>query len=163
MNNIGKIIKLKRKQLGLTQKEFASYSGLGYRFVKELETGKETVRLDKVEQALSFLGLGLQAVPVDYSVTHENTPISVVINCVAQVCRNHGVKHLYLYGSYAKGLEKAGSDLDFAIKGFDGRLDDILDEIENIRTLKEIDIVEYDKISNKLLKGDIDEYGRKIY
>lgn len=38
-------------------------SGLGLRFVRELEQGKETVRLDKVNQALSMFGM--EAVPGD--------------------------------------------------------------------------------------------------
>ena len=44
----------KRKELGLTQEEFAIRSGLGLRFVRELEQGKETVRMDKVNIALAM-------------------------------------------------------------------------------------------------------------
>lgn len=57
MNVIGKYIKEERKKLGLTQKEFAMRAGLGLRFVRELEQGKETVRLDKVNQALAMFGM----------------------------------------------------------------------------------------------------------
>ena len=163
MNNIGQVIKNRRKQLGLTQKDFATFANLGYRFVKELEEGKQTVRLDKVEQALEFLGLEMNIEPLDYVAKHKNTSNGEIISLVIEVCRNHGVKHLYLYGSYAKGLVKPGSDFDFAIQGFNGRIDDLLEDIENIRTLKEIDVVEYDKITNNLLKEEIDKYGRKIY
>ena len=46
MNNIGEYIKCERKKLGITQEEFAMRAGLGLRFVRELEQGKETVRLD---------------------------------------------------------------------------------------------------------------------
>jgi y4mF family transcriptional regulator len=53
-NVIGDFIKAKRKEAGLTQVEFALRSGLGLRFVRELEQGKKTVRLDKVNQALSM-------------------------------------------------------------------------------------------------------------
>jgi len=56
MNKIGNFVKQKRKELKLTQEEFAMRSGLGLRFVRELEQGKETVRLDKVNQALSMFG-----------------------------------------------------------------------------------------------------------
>ena len=45
----------------LTQEDFAIRSGLGLRFVRELEQGKETVRLDKVNQALAMFGK--EAVP----------------------------------------------------------------------------------------------------
>jgi y4mF family transcriptional regulator len=61
MNAIAEFIKRKRKEAGLTQVEFAMRSGLGLRFVRDLEQGKETVRMDKVNQALEMFGM--QAVP----------------------------------------------------------------------------------------------------
>lgn len=61
MNKIGNYVKQSRQALGLTQVEFAARSGLGLRFVRELEQGKETLRLDKVNQALFFFGM--EAVP----------------------------------------------------------------------------------------------------
>lgn len=61
MNTIGKFVKNERKKLGRTQEEFAMRSGLGLRFVRELEQGKTTVRLDKVNQALRMFGM--EAVP----------------------------------------------------------------------------------------------------
>ena len=61
MNRIGNYIKEERKKAGLTQEEFAMRGGLGLRFVRELEQGKETVRLDKVNQALAMFGK--EAVP----------------------------------------------------------------------------------------------------
>lgn len=45
----------------MTQEEFALRSGLGLRFVRDLEQGKETVRMDKVNQALAMFGM--EAVP----------------------------------------------------------------------------------------------------
>lgn len=61
MNTIGEYVKQQRKALGLTQEEFAMRSGLGLRFVRDLEQGKATVRLDKVNQALAMFGM--EAVP----------------------------------------------------------------------------------------------------
>ena len=61
MSIIGDYIKQERKRVGLTQEEFAIRSGLGLRYVRELEQGKETVRLDKVNQALAMFGK--EAVP----------------------------------------------------------------------------------------------------
>ena len=52
MKVISEFIKQNRKALGLTQEEFAMRAGLGLRFVRELEQGKKTLRLDKVNQAL---------------------------------------------------------------------------------------------------------------
>ena len=57
METIGEFVKRKRKEVGLTQAEFALRSGFGLRFVRELEQGKETVRLDKVNQALAMFGM----------------------------------------------------------------------------------------------------------
>lgn len=61
MNSIAQFIKKQRKQAGLTQEEFALRSGLGLRFVRELEQGKSTVRMDKVNIALGMFGY--EAVP----------------------------------------------------------------------------------------------------
>jgi y4mF family transcriptional regulator len=56
MKSIGKTIQALRKKAGLDQVEFAKRSGVGLRFMRELEQGKTTVRLDKVNQVLDFLG-----------------------------------------------------------------------------------------------------------
>ena len=60
-NPIGDFIRKNRNAAGLTQEEFAVRSGLGLRFVHELERGKPTVQLDKVNQALAMFGM--EAVP----------------------------------------------------------------------------------------------------
>jgi y4mF family transcriptional regulator len=62
MENIGKKIKGLRKKAGLDQVEFAKRAGVGLRFLRELEQGKTTVRMDKVEQVLDFLGHHLEVV-----------------------------------------------------------------------------------------------------
>lgn len=54
--SIGIFIKEKRKQLKLTQPELAERAGVGLRFIRELEQGKQTVQLDKVNQVLSLFG-----------------------------------------------------------------------------------------------------------
>ncbi|MBQ6022477.1 MAG: helix-turn-helix transcriptional regulator [Clostridia bacterium] len=61
MNKIADFIKTGRRAAGLTQEEFAARSGLGLRFVRELEQGRETVRMDKVNVALGMFGM--EAVP----------------------------------------------------------------------------------------------------
>ena len=59
--SIGEHIREKRKAFGLTQVELAERSGVGIRFVRELEKGKSTVQLDKVNQVLRLFGEELQA------------------------------------------------------------------------------------------------------
>lgn len=61
MNPIALVIKEKRKQSGLTKEQFSIRSGLGLIFIRELEQGKTTVRLDKVNIALSMLNM--EAIP----------------------------------------------------------------------------------------------------
>ena len=69
MSTIGDYIKKERKKAGLTQEDFAIRSGLGLRFVRELEQGKETVRLDKVNQALAVsLTLPLRQEPYETTI-----------------------------------------------------------------------------------------------
>lgn len=69
MSTIGSYVKVERKKLGMTQEEFAARSGLGLRFVRDLEQGKETVRLDKVNQALRMFGM--EAIPGREASDHE--------------------------------------------------------------------------------------------
>ena len=59
MSNLSSFIKYQRKKLALTQEELALKAGVGLRFVRELEQGKETVQLDKVNQVLDLFGFGL--------------------------------------------------------------------------------------------------------
>ena len=57
---IDEYIRKKRKLLNLTQQELAERAGVGYRFIRELENGKPTVRMDKVNQVLLLFGEELQ-------------------------------------------------------------------------------------------------------
>ncbi len=59
---IGQKVKELRKQTGLTQEELATRSGVGLRYVRELEQGKQTVRVDKVDQVLVLFGYHLEPV-----------------------------------------------------------------------------------------------------
>ena len=54
MNILSTTVKMLRKQYNLTQEELSLKSGVGLRFVRDLEQGKETLRLDKVNQLLDF-------------------------------------------------------------------------------------------------------------
>ena len=52
-------VRTKRKSLKLTQKEMAEKAGVGIRFVRELERGKETLKMDKINQVLDLFGYEL--------------------------------------------------------------------------------------------------------
>ena len=56
INPIASFIKERRKKLKLTQVELAKKSGVGLRFIRELEQGKETLQLNKVNQVLQLFG-----------------------------------------------------------------------------------------------------------
>ena len=59
---LGVAIRNRRKSLGLTQQELARLAGCGLAFLYELESGKSTVRLDKLLGVLGVLGLELSLV-----------------------------------------------------------------------------------------------------
>lgn len=60
VSTIGHIIRDERKELGLRQDELAAASGVGLRFLVELERGKSTVQMGKVLDVLAALGCELQ-------------------------------------------------------------------------------------------------------
>ena len=61
MNHLSITVKMLRKQYNLTQEELSLKSGVGLRFVRDLEQGKETLRLDKVNQLLDFFNYEMVA------------------------------------------------------------------------------------------------------
>ncbi len=58
MNKIAQFVRESRKAAGLTQVEFAVRSGLGLRFVRELEQGKPTVRMEKAKYSTCYVWHG---------------------------------------------------------------------------------------------------------
>lgn len=63
--DLSKHLKLKRKLYKLTQHELALKAGVGLRFVRDLEQGKTTLRMDKVNDVLRLFGEELGPVPMD--------------------------------------------------------------------------------------------------
>ena len=63
-DNTSKYVKAMRKQYNLTQVELSEKSGVGLRLVRELEQGKQTLRLDKVNQILNLFGSEVGVVPI---------------------------------------------------------------------------------------------------
>ena len=57
--DIGTAVRKKRKKDGLTLADAAALSGVGYRFMSDLENGKETVQVGKVLKVLTALGLNM--------------------------------------------------------------------------------------------------------
>jgi len=71
MTPFNKRIKELRKRSGLTQIEFSRRVGVGLRFIRDLEQGKPSVRLDKVNRVLKFLGHHLEIMS-----NHEPSAVS---------------------------------------------------------------------------------------
>ena len=67
---LSKFVKEKRKENGLTQIDLSQKSGVGLRFIRDLEQGKKTLRLDKVNQVLSMFGAEVGVVSIN-QITHE--------------------------------------------------------------------------------------------
>jgi len=60
---VSSFVHQRRRKAGLTQQELADLVGVGKRFIVELERGKPTLRLDKVDLVLR--AFGKQLGPVD--------------------------------------------------------------------------------------------------
>lgn len=60
---LSQTVKKLRKEYGLTQEELAMKSGVGLNFVRQLEQGKPTLRMDKVNQLLDLFNYTLTATP----------------------------------------------------------------------------------------------------
>lgn len=56
---LGGLVKVRRKKLGLNQSELALACGTGRRFISDLENGKESCELGKTLRVLSGLGIEL--------------------------------------------------------------------------------------------------------
>jgi len=62
---LSEFLKHKRKQLNLTQQQLAEKAGVGLRFIRDLEQGKTTLRMDKVNQVLKLFGQELGPQPIN--------------------------------------------------------------------------------------------------
>ncbi len=89
-------------------------------------------------------------------------PITELIDKVTEICKANDVKRLDLFGSFATGTATDTSDVDFVVYG----CKDILkleEALEEIMTLRKIDIFDYENIHNEFLMEDIKKYGKQIY
>jgi y4mF family transcriptional regulator len=66
-------IKERRRATGLTQKDLANRAGVGLRFIRELEQGKPSLRLDKVNQVLALFGHRMEPVAFRMEVDDEKS------------------------------------------------------------------------------------------
>ena len=92
MSVLSSFIKYQRKRLNLTQEELAEKAGVGIRFIREMEQGKESLRLNKVNQVLSLFGFCLAPAKIeidpyyvalnfknDVNLKHINKSVKIVL------------------------------------------------------------------------------------
>lgn len=84
MNRVSLFVKYQRKKLALTQEELSAKAGVGIRFIRDLEQGKETLQLNKVNQVLALFGSNLIASklaqdPYDIYWNYFNKPVKITL------------------------------------------------------------------------------------
>ena len=65
LSPLQELLKEKRRKLKITQQQLAEKSGVGLRFIRDMEQGKTTLRMDKVNQVLLMFGYELGPAPLD--------------------------------------------------------------------------------------------------
>jgi y4mF family transcriptional regulator len=68
---LSEFVKERRNSAKLTQSKLAEKAGVGLRFVRDLEQGKETIRLDKANQVLQLFGYQVGAIPMNRNLTSD--------------------------------------------------------------------------------------------
>lgn len=68
---LNEFVRVKRKSLKMTQVEMSEKAGVGLRFVRELERGKKTLIMDKVNQVLNLFGYELGAIPSERNIDNN--------------------------------------------------------------------------------------------
>jgi y4mF family transcriptional regulator len=84
-NSISNYVRFNRQRLNMTQEELAQKAGVGLRFIRDMEQGKTTLRMDKVNQVLSLFGQSLSPVseklmdPYDINLRYFNLPVKITL------------------------------------------------------------------------------------
>ncbi len=88
--------------------------------------------------------------------------VKEILGEVEAICKKNHVRELFLFGSYATDTQTETSDIDIIVKGV-GDIENLREEVAEIKTLKKIDIFDYDRCRNEHLLEAMDRYGQKIY
>ena len=64
-------VKERRRVMALTQKDLADRAGVGLRFIRDLEQGKSSLRLDKVNQVLALFGRRMEPISFQLEINDE--------------------------------------------------------------------------------------------
>ena len=88
--------------------------------------------------------------------------VDEIIERVTEICKINGVRKLSLFGSFAKGNAAFTSDIDFVVYGCKDLMK-LEKDLEQIDTLRKIDIFEFESIRDEFLLEDIVKYEKQIY
>lgn len=88
--------------------------------------------------------------------------LNEIMKEIISICKQYEAEAVYLYGSQAKGTSTERSDIDIAVSGVKD-IYSLRDKIDDIMTLRKIDLLDLDDCENNLLLEDIHKYGREIY
>lgn len=69
---LSQFVKQRRRNASLTQEDLAYKAGVGLRFIRDLEQGKPTLRLDKINQVLLLFNHQVGPMPMQVSTTKAN-------------------------------------------------------------------------------------------
>ncbi len=117
--HLSAIIKEKRIEAGLTQKDMGELSGVSLKAIREIEQGREeNVTVASLKKILAYFGLQLTL--IDNQSISE--PLAGVIpfpelmerlrSIKKAISKTYGIKEIRLFGSYARGEAKDESDVD---------------------------------------------------
>lgn len=139
MGDLGNLVRRHRKSRGLSLKTTAALTGLGIRFLSELERGKETAEIGKTLKTMDALGLDVIVQPeshqsrleirdsaagykVPYPVVNSDdiplpgdlAPVPRIV--LSELARRYHIKRLALFGSAARGELTPSSDIDLLVE-----------------------------------------------
>ena len=104
-NYIASFVKDNRTRQGLTQEQLASKAGVGLRFIRDLEQGKTTLRIDKINQVLSLFGYtlvpGKELDPYEIYASYVNKNIKIFL-------RNKSVLYGFIIDQVRESMEIKG-------------------------------------------------------
>ncbi|WP_207515216.1 helix-turn-helix transcriptional regulator [Longitalea luteola] len=103
-SRISTFVKYNRQRLGLSQKDLAERSGVGLRFIRDLEQGKESLRLDKVNQVLYLFGHIMAPVP-----SKQFDPYDILLNYLQQNVRIELRNKKVIYGTIISAVYDNGN------------------------------------------------------
>ena len=93
---------------------------------------------------------------------NKTMPIEEIISRVTEIAHKYNARRLDLFGSFARGTQTERSDIDFVVYGCED-IDELMEEVDNIPTLRKIDIFNYDEVCSDYLREDMDKYGKQIF